>query len=175
MQFQSVFSIRLPLDLAQLCQSAVYDSILLFGNLIPDSFRGKYSTMPELEIFVKGVAKLLSNLSFAKAVGPDEIKHVVLKELSPVIAPAIAAIFQTSSDQCAIPAEWKKAQACPLFKKGDKSNSGNYRPISLTCNLRKTMEHIVASSLTKHFDKHNILYDLQHGFRERRSCETQLI
>ena len=37
------------------------------------------------------------------------------------------------------------------------------------------MEHIVASNLTKHFNQHNILYDLQHGFRRRRSCETQLI
>ena len=37
------------------------------------------------------------------------------------------------------------------------------------------MEHIIASKLTQHFNKHNILYDLQHGFRERRSCETQLI
>ena len=37
------------------------------------------------------------------------------------------------------------------------------------------MEHIIASNLTSHFSKYNILYDLQHGFRERRSCETQLI
>ena len=26
-----------------------------------------------------------------------------------------------------------------------------------------------------HFDQHNILVDCQHGFRKRRSCETQLI
>ncbi len=26
-----------------------------------------------------------------------------------------------------------------------------------------------------HLEKHNILYDLQHGFRPSRSCETQLI
>ena len=51
----------------------------------------------------------------------------------------------------------------------------HYLPISLTCKLCKTMEHIVASTLTKHFNQHHILYDLQHGFRERRSCETQLI
>ena len=37
------------------------------------------------------------------------------------------------------------------------------------------MEHIVASNLAKHFSGNNILYDLQHGFRERRSCETQLL
>ena len=37
------------------------------------------------------------------------------------------------------------------------------------------MEHIVASSVAKHFTELDILYDLQHGFREKRSCETQLI
>ena len=29
--------------------------------------------------------------------------------------------------------------------------------------------------MKKHFNQNNILYDLQHGFREKRSCETQLI
>ena len=29
--------------------------------------------------------------------------------------------------------------------------------------------------MTKHFNQNNILYDLQQGFREKRSCETQLI
>ena len=37
------------------------------------------------------------------------------------------------------------------------------------------MEHIITPNLTKHLNKHNILYDQQHGFKERRSCETQLI
>ena len=37
------------------------------------------------------------------------------------------------------------------------------------------MEHVIASKLTQHLNQHNILYDLQHGFRDRRSCETQLI
>ena len=37
------------------------------------------------------------------------------------------------------------------------------------------MEDIVASNLSRHFGQNDILYDLQHGFRERRSCETHLI
>ena len=37
------------------------------------------------------------------------------------------------------------------------------------------MEHIIASNLSKHLNKLNILYELQHGFREKCSCETQLI
>ena len=37
------------------------------------------------------------------------------------------------------------------------------------------MEHIIASNISKHLNKHNALYELQHGFREKRSCETQFI
>ncbi len=59
-------------------------------------------------------------------------------------------------------------------KKGEKSAAENYRPISLTCILCKVMEHVVTSNLVRHLNQHNILYDLQHGFREKLSCETQL-
>ena len=37
------------------------------------------------------------------------------------------------------------------------------------------MEHIIASNLSRHFEQNYNLYDHQHGFHERRSCETQLI
>jgi len=37
------------------------------------------------------------------------------------------------------------------------------------------MEHIVQSQMMDHFDKYSILSDKQHGFRKKRSCETQLI
>ena len=32
----------------------------------------------------------------------------------------------------------------------------------------------MASHVVKHINSHDLLYDLQHGFREKRSCETQL-
>ena len=69
---------------------------------------------------------------------------------------------------------WCKAQVTPIFKKGNKSSAANYRPISLTCILCKVLEHIIASHVVKHLNAHDLLYDLQHGFREKRSCETQL-
>ena len=61
-----------------------------------------------------------------------------------------------------------------VYKKGERSNPANYRPISLTCILCKTLQHIVASSITKHLSKLNIFYELQHGVREKRSSESQL-
>ena len=83
-------------------------------------------------------------------------------------------IFEHSIQTGKLPLEWCRAQVTPVFKKGDKSSAANYRPISLTCILCKVLEHIMASHLVKHLDKHDLLYDLQHGFREKRSCETQL-
>ena len=100
-------------------------------------------------------------------------RSLVLKQLCQEIAPLVAVIFQTSFNSGIVPTDWKKAQVCPLFKKGNKTDPANYQPISLTCILCKTMEHIVASTLTKHFNQHHISYDLQHGFHERRSCETR--
>ena len=36
------------------------------------------------------------------------------------------------------------------------------------------MEHIVATNVARHLNSNNILDGLQHGFREKHSCETQL-
>ena len=51
----------------------------------------------------------------------------------------------------------------------------NYRPVSLTCVCCKLLEHIVCSHIHDHLDKYNILTPMQHGFRKRHSCESQLI
>ena len=37
------------------------------------------------------------------------------------------------------------------------------------------MEHVIASQLMGHLNANNILYALQHGFRDKRLCETQLL
>ena len=62
-----------------------------------------------------------------------------------------------------------------IFKKGDRSSPANYRPISLTSVVCKTLEHIISSNIYCHLSRFNILADEQHGFRSRRSYETQLV
>ena len=171
-QFQSVFSQLSPLKLGQIC----IDKLQFYFNMnVPDKFKCNYPTMPEICINQNGIIKLLSNLRPDKAAGPDEIRPIVLKELRLEIAPIIQLIFERSLATGELPSDWTKANVSPIFKKGDKSDPANYRPISLTCILCKVMEHIIASNLTQHLNKYNILYDLQHGFRQKRSCETQLI
>ena len=131
--------------------------------------------MPDIQISTKRIESLLKKLNPHKARGPDQIKPIVLQMLHKVLAPILQVIFQRSINQGKLPNIWKDANVSPVFKKGDKSEPSNCRPISLAWVLCKVLEHIVATSLSKHFTDLSILYELQHGFRERKSCETQLI
>ena len=177
-QFNSVFTPESPLSLSRLAQMRLQDLNLSGGqpsDTSPDSRQNPSTTMPQIDISLNGLLKLLKNLKPGKAAGPDRLKPLLLRELREEIAPIIKIIFDRSLQTGKLPAEWLTANVMPVFKKGDKSLAANYRPISLTCILCKVLEHILASNIVKHLDGHGILYDLQHGFREKRSCETQLI
>ena len=145
------------------------------SDTIPDRQQDSNINMPEIDISLNGLLKLLHNLKPGKAARLDKLKPLLLRELRDEIAPIIKVIFDPSLQTGKLPADWTKANVMPVFKKGDKSLAANYRPISLTCILCKVLEHILASNIVKHLDWQGILYDLQHGFREKRPCETQLI
>ena len=142
---------------------------------IPDKGTSPHPKMPKITITEAGITKLLSNINPHKACGPDNINGRVLKELKEQISPILTLIFKKSLDTGETPKDWKHANVAPAFKKGEKYKPINYRPISLTCICCKLMEHIITSNIMSHLEKHHILYDLQHGFRKSRSCETQLI
>jgi hypothetical protein len=159
-QFQSVFTSETILPLSELAR----------GKLPP-----RYPTMPDIQVSEKGVLKMLQNLKPHKAAGPDNIKPLVLKQLAPQIAPILTTIFKKSLDTSQVPSEWRNAFVTPVYKKGSRYEASNYRPISLTCISCKLIEHLIVSSLMKHSNTHNILHPNQHGFRQNRSPETQLV
>ena len=121
------------------------------------------------------VAQLLLTIQPHKASGPDNLPARFLKEVANQIAPVLTIVFQASLDQGHLPDIWKTAAVVPIYKKGSRSEPSNYRPVSLTCICSKILEHIVHSAISKHLEYYQILCDEQHGFRRRRSCETQLI
>ena len=142
---------------------------------IPNLGPSQYPSMEDITVSCKGVVKLWKNLKPHKAAGPDDIHLMLLKEAADKIAPAITLLFQASLNQGNTPSTWRKALVVPIFKKGSKSDASNYRPISLTSVLCKLCEHILHSTIITHLANHKILSDAQHGFRKRRSCDTQLL
>ena len=142
----------------------------------PEIKSPRTSDMDDIIITTGGVKKLLDDLNVYKANGPDVIPARMLKETSNEITEAMTLLFKVSLTQSDIPDTWREILISPLFKGGgDRNKAENYRPISLTSISGKVLEHILHSNIMKHLENNNILTDLQHGFREHRSCETQLI
>ena len=53
------------------------------------------------------------------------------KETAGSIAPSFTRLLQLSLSTATVPGCWKQVNVLPLFKTGDRSDFGNYRPISL--------------------------------------------
>ena len=146
------------------------------SSSIPTPEGQPFPAMPEISVTKEGVFKLLLKLNPNKATGPDLLPARILKDLAKEIAPILTAIFQRSFDTGIVPRDWRTANVTAIFKKGEKYKPANYRPVSLTSLCRcKIQEHIITSNVFNHLDEHHILTDCQHGFRARRSCETQLL
>ena len=141
---------------------------------IPDLGPSNTPDIDDITITEEGIKKLLESLNPNKAPGPDDISGMVLKNCSGSIAPILKKLFQKSISTGTLPMEWLKANITPIYKKDDRTQPNNYRPVSLTSVICKLLEHIIHGHIMKHFEKHNILADQQHGFRKGRSCETQL-
>lgn len=116
------------------------------------------TSIASLVINLKGVKQQLRSLIEDKATGPDQLYPWFLKMAATEIAPILTDIFQTSIREEKSPKLWREANIWCIFKKGDKSNPENYRPISLNCVACKILEPIIQ----KHLVSYAILVDSQH-------------
>ena len=121
------------------------------------------------------VKKKLSNLKPTAAPGPDGVWTRILHKLADVLAKPLSMIFTKLFAEGCVPSIWKKANVCPIFKKGVKGDTGNYRPVSLTCVIGKVMESLLRDSVVKHLVLHQLIRASQHGFMLGRSTLTNLL
>ena len=56
------------------------------------------------------------------------------------------------------------ANISPIFKKGDKSNVENYRPVSLTVFYGKVFEKIIKQNIENFLIETKFVKNSQHGF-----------
>jgi hypothetical protein len=99
--------------------------------------------IPNLNISTEGLIKLLKAVNPNKANGPDNISCRILKEAAESISPYLQLIFIKSIEEHNVPKDWLVANVTALFKKGDKSQPVNYRPVPLTSVPCKIMEHVI--------------------------------
>ena len=114
-------------------------------------------------------------LKVDKSPGGDNIHPKLLYELRKNIAKPIAELYNKSIEQGEVPEDWRNATITALYKKGNRSDPGNYRPVSLTSIVCKIMESIIKDRVVEHLQKFSLLNDSQHGFMKGKSCLTNLL
>ena len=117
----------------------------------------------------KEVIKIIMSLGSKKSAGADGIRPLLLKKCCKQVFKPITHIMKLSLKFKIVPDKLKIAKVIPVHKKDDKSNPGNYRPISLLSMLHKILEKLMYTRLTKFLNENNILYKYQFGFRANHS------
>ena len=93
----------------------------------------------------------------------------------PVISANVATLFNACLNIGLYPNCLKNVNVTPIFKKGDRSEPGNYRPISVLNDLNKIYEELIYSRLINYLDNKSILTNTQYGFRKHRSTQEACI
>ena len=74
-----------------------------------------------------------------------------------------------------LPTDWKTANIVPVFKSGEQTAIDNYRPVSFTSMVVKSLERLIHNHIMSFLSDNKLLCDNQHGFRPLRSCVSQLL
>ena len=100
-------------------QSILNDENVNIPFIIPNAI-----SMPMFEIEPHEVKSVLKSLPLGKASGPDEINNRILLELAEELCIPLCKLFNKSLNASQIPSKWKEAHVCAIYKKGDRSVSG---------------------------------------------------
>ena len=129
----------------------------------------------DLNISVSEVAQELKAIDISKCQGPDNIHPKLLKSLSSTIefVSALTEMFNVCISTGKIPSSWKDANVVGLFKKGNKKDALNYRPVSLTSLVCKVYEKFIHRHILQHVEPK--ISSRQHGFIHGKSCFSNLL
>jgi hypothetical protein len=118
------------------------------------------------------ISRIIANLSNSSSPGFDKIQSKFLKENSVILANFLSEALNHCFRTGAFPKCLKFAIVTPIFKKGDKSNSSNYRPISVISIFSKIFESVIKDRLTQHLVENSLICGKQYGFITKRSTTS---
>ena len=148
------------------------------ANQVNEFYKSKGVTKNNFSLSViseDDVKKMLNKTCSSKATGVDKIPAKFVKDGAEQISLPISHLVNLSIHTNKIPSDLKSARVVPIYKKGSKTDPGNYRPVSVLSIISKVLERAVYNQLNNYFAENNLIYELQSGFRDKYSTDTCLI
>ena len=118
------------------------------------------------------VIQIIKGLKNNSSVGFDETPTFLVKQCVCHFIKPLVHIYNVSFQTGTFADMMKKAKIKPLFKKGDRQDIQNYRPISVLSVFSTPLEELMYSRLLLFLKKHNVLTSEQQGFMASKSMET---
>ena len=145
------------------------------SDIDPISYLNPVNSSFSLEqLNVETVIESLKAVNSNKATGPDNIPGRVLKIAAEFLSPSLT-IFNRSLSMGIYPDDWKMARVLPIFKSGEKSDLGNYRPISIISAIAKVFGRLVYDQFYTYLTSNQLINSYQSGFRPTYSTLTSLL
>ena len=118
------------------------------------------------------VRNSIRGMSSNKAPGKDGVTTEMLRAGGRAVEEWLTKLCNDALHGGMLPSDWTASEIVPLFKKGDKTERNNYRPISLLSHSYK----IIAKILQKRLElkEEAILNEEQAGFRTGRGTTDQI-
>ena len=160
------------------CLNSYFASISTINDsnaVLPHLNIKTHSSLSAINVSELEVEDIIRTLVVNKASGPDFISHRMLKSVSKSVSGPLTILFNRSLSEGKFPDVWKVANVTPIFKKGDKTQPSNYRPVSLLSCCGKLFERVVFKHMYNFFMENNLLYKYQSGFLPNHSTNYQLI
>ena len=126
--------------------------------------------LSNIMVTVDEVRLIVTTLDINKASGPD---YLTGRLCCWTIAPSLTVLFNSALSSGVVPDFWKLANIIPVFKKGDKCQCSNYRPVSLLCIVSKVLERIILNNIYNSLLP--FITSAQHRFLRGRSVSTQVL
>jgi Notch-like protein len=124
-----------------------------------------YSTPFVLKMFsTMEISSIIKSIKTKNTHGYDEISTKILKISTNYIISPLTCICNRIILSAYFPDRLKYSIIKPVYKKGDKANYSNYRPISLLTSFSKIFEKAIYIRLTEYLLKNKIFVDSQYGF-----------
>ena len=136
----------------------------------PNTYSLFMNPVSELEI-----VDILKELKQNTSPGLDNLHPSAVKLSTPYISSILAYLINCSLNDGLFPDILKLARVTPIYKEGDNSLLENYRPISVLNIFSKVYETVIKTRLNEFFDKYNIFYKKQFGFRRNHSTYMPIV
>ena len=136
--------------------------------------RRNSETLDLIPVTEEECLKLIKNLKNTRC-NVDSIPVRIFKEISSLVVQPLISLINLSFSAGCFPDVLKIARLTPIFKGGEKSDPGNFRPISCLPFWSKILERSLCNRLLDFADNFNLLTDLQFGFRKNISTLDALL